>query len=178
MCKGHLRCYALLFALFCPLISPGPFRFPHVAEEGRWSRGTPTDAMPRLCPSHPTCNSFFDFHSSLTFVAFYGIIIPSFDGASAVSDGINNCQRCKAVVNGNVRSFVGRHLAGVARMRSPLFVFPTGRFSQPPLRYEGRSSLLVPQFVSVRKRQGGAPFRPFWSSLIQLSKWARMGRCA
>ncbi len=45
-------------------------------------------------------------------------------------------------------------------MRSPLFVFHTGYFSQPPSRYEGRSLLFVPRFVSVRERQRGYPISP------------------
>ncbi len=44
---------------------------------------------------------------------------------------------------------------GSACARSPLFVFPHGQFSGPPTRYEGRPSLFVPRFVSVRNRQRG-----------------------
>ena len=61
-------------------------------------------------------------------------------------------------------------------MRSPLFVFPTGQFSRPQERYEGRSSFLVPRFVSVRERQQGALlFQPFGESASHTTTKGRAG---
>ena len=59
-------------------------------------------------------------------------------------------------------------------MRSPLFVFPSRQFLRPPRRYEGRPSIFVPRFVSVRERQG-TPLFPAPSGEPQPTGAARNG---